>query len=202
MHISNAMDIILRIYRLLLTASSLSLVLWVYSVKDGLTISKILKKFELPNEYWLKDGSYEMLLSYCLYFILLVFFAFVLTKAFKYLAMEELKSENIQDICSSGQDMCYTYFGLFFYALSVPNAETLIYTFVLLCIGISLTTQNLFNPLFLFLGYKFYSIKTGGRTKTLMTKERIADGDLINFPCLRIINDYSYVELRSDIPII
>lgn len=186
------------IYRFICTLSSLSIVVWVYLIKCGCSLSDVIKKLGIAYDwinFWILSSN---LISYIVYFILMLVIAQITIMMFKYLDKTEIKNENIQDIRSAGEEISLTYFGLFFYALSVPSLSTLLYTYLILSLGLAMTTRFAFNPLYLFLGYRFYHIRSDKKTFMLVTKAKICDGDNIEFPILRRLNSFTLVELVSD----
>lgn len=154
------------IFRLLCTISSLSIAVWIYAIKSKITLGVLNTKFlsyfnvsgiQVPSNFIDYLDSWW---SYVVYFAIILGFAYwtiVLTKGLDYGI--PLPAQKIKGISSAGEEMGLTYFGLFFYALSVTDAMTFVMTFIVLSIGLTLTSQHMFNPLYLFLGYKYYNVE-------------------------------------------
>lgn len=185
-----------QIYLFFCTLSSLSIAIWVYAIKSGWSLSRILKKggleWSTPCSYWV-----EISFSATLYFLIILFLAYITTLFFKKLDPDQIESENIKLIRPAGNELVLTYFGLFFYALSAPNGLTFIITFIILTFALFFTTRGLYNPLFLFLGYRFYNVDTGKRSILIISKYKYKEGDTIFFPNLKVINDFTYVDLEE-----
>ena len=171
------MNVIPRIF---CTISSLSIVIWIYVINKGITLSSLLNKFAVKHTdssidpsvtdcFWLSAW-----VSYPLFLLLLLGLAYLTTLLFKRChSIRDLKADKINSVSIAGEDMAFTYFGLFFYALSVNDKVTLILTFIILCLGIFLTTRYLFNPFYLFLGYKFYKVHAGTKSIIVLSKKEI-----------------------------
>lgn len=90
-----------------------------------------------------------------------------------------------------------SYLGYFFVALSIPNAETLVYVYIVIWLFTHLSQALSFNPLFLLFGYQFYFVTIEDGTKIfLITKQNMKayqDVDLLN---LRRINDFTFIDMR------
>lgn len=184
-------------YRYFCVLSSISLVPWIYLIK--------LEPTELKVYDWLKNidlydffNSHFFLYECCIYLLMLFMLlglAYFTTLAFRFTPTTQLLQEHIESVDSAGDDMAMTYFGLFFYALSVTNLITLIFTFTLLSVGLMLSQRILYNPLYLFLGYRMYKVKTRRKTILILTKRRIAANDNVSFPELHKITELTYVEI-------
>ena len=193
-------------FRLLCTASSLSIAGWIYTIKSGISLGVVNQKIlnylniegiEVPS--YIIDFSYSWW-YYLIYFLLIIGFAYWTTVWFKSIKPVVQISENkIKSISSAGEEMGLTYFGLFFYALSVNDGMTFVMTFLVLCIGLTLTTQHMFNPLYLFLGYRFYNLKTTTSTILLISKSEYQYDDMVSFDRLTLLTPFSFVELQKNI---
>lgn len=188
--------------RMLCAVSSLSIVFWIYVVNKGLTLSVLLNKIaekypefninsDVSDCFWLSAW-----ISYPFFFLLLVGLAYLTTLLFEGChSIRDLKSNQISNVSIAGEDMALTYFGLFFYALSVNDFKALILTFIILYIGLFLTTRYLFNPLYLFLGYKFYKVNAGSKSIIVLSKKDYKHNDTISFDKLGEITPFSFVDL-------
>lgn len=190
------------VFRLLSTVSSLSLAGWIFAVNKNITLGKInailLNYFDIEG-IRVSDGFINFLnswWSYLIYFLIILTFAYWTTIWMKGIDVTISLSENqIDNISSAGEEMGLTYFGLFFYALSLGDVKTFILTFIVLCIGLTLTTQHMFNPLYLFLGYKYYNLETNTSTLLLISKQKYQYNDSVSFDKLALLTPFSCVEL-------
>lgn len=193
------MNVIPRIF---CTISSLSIVFWIYVINKGITLSSLLNKFAVKYTESCIDPSVtdcfwlSAWVSYPFFLLLLFGLAYLTTLLFKRChSIRDLKADKINSVSIAGEDMAFTYFGLFFYALSVNDKVTLILTFIILCLGIFLTTRYLFNPFYLFLGYKFYKVHAGTKSIIVLSKKKYQHNDTISFDKLAEITPFSFVEL-------
>lgn len=185
----------IHIYRYFCTLSSLSIIVWVYLIKQEYCLHKILTRF-CPNQQLITCDLTENILSYILYFGIILLFAWLTTLVFPKLQHADLKVSN-SEIRSAGSEMVFTYFGMFFYALSVPNLPTLILTLILLSFVIYRTTREFYNPLYICLGYRFYKIRTNQKDIMLISKEKFADKDTVCFDILRRLNTFTYIDIEK-----
>ena len=192
------------IFRLLCTASSLSIAGWIYAIKSKFTLGRIneiilnrigFDGIKVPNCIMVFIYSWW---SYLIYFAVILGIAYWTTVVFERIKpIISLDEEKISGISSAGEEMGLTYFGLFFYALSVTDITTFVLTFLVLCIGLTLTTQHMFNPLYLFLGYNFYNVKTKKSTILLLSKSDYQYNDLVSFDNLVLLTPFTFVEIKN-----
>lgn len=183
--------------------SSLSIAIWIYAINNNITIACLLNliasffpQFSVDSlildSIWL--GKW---VSYPLFFVIIFGVAYLTTTLFnKVRSHRDVTSEEIKSISVAGEDMFFTYFGLFFYALSVKGLVTLTLTFLLLCLGLCLATIYVFNPLYLFLGYKFYKVQTESKTILVLSKQTYEYDDNVSFERLVSITPFTFVELK------
>jgi hypothetical protein len=137
--------------------------------------------------------------SYAIYFgipVLLTFLSLLLSRK---LIDESIESENgvsaIKEIEQANNAYLPSYLGYFFVALSVPYCDTLIFVFAILFLFTFLSQTLYFNPLFLIFGYHFYYLTTATNIKIfLITKKELKDPSKLNFPKLKRINDFTFID--------
>lgn len=182
-------------YKPLYTLLSLSMVFFVYAVNKGLTLHCVAIKMEWTCvSQWLgeKIPSY---CSYILYVSILLGLAFLLQCASKFLPNIDMPEGNIASIEPASDGMMITYFGLFFFALSVNNAQALMITFTLLFACLLFSNVYMFNPLFSIIQYRFYYITFESKKKCLLiSKEKFAHGDTVKFERLYKLNEFTYID--------
>lgn len=177
------------LFRLFLTFNATSLILVVYLIKSQKSLNFLHPLLEnLPH-----------FISYAIYFgvpVLLTFFSLLLSRK---LINESIESENgvsaIKEIEQANNAYLPSYLGYFFVALSVPHCDTLIFVFAILFLFTFLSQTLYFNPLFLIFGYHFYYLKTATNIKIfLITKKELKDPSNLNFPQLKRINDFTFID--------
>ena len=183
------MNIINLLFRLFLTFNATSLILVVYMIKEQIVINTISCCLEnLPH--WV---------SYVLYFAVPVFFTFLSLLLSNKLADDNIEGEEgksaIKDIEQANNAYLPSYLGYFFVALSVNHCDTLIFVFAILFLFTFLSQTLYFNPLFLVFRYHFYYLNTENNIKIfLITKRNLKDPRSLNFPYLKRINDFTFIE--------
>lgn len=183
------------IYRLFYTLLALSLVFFVYAVNKNLTIDFLASKLEWTCiSQFLKDnlpGFY----SYVFYIAFLIVMAFLLQYASRFLPKIDMPEGNIISIEPASDGMMITYFGLFFFSLSVNNVQALMITFTLLLVCLLFSNVYMFNPLFGIIQYKFYYITfNSGKKCLLISKEKFSYGDTVKFERLYKLNEFTYID--------
>ena len=172
-----------------LTFNATSLILVVYMVKEQIVINSI--SCYLANlPHWV---------SYVLYFSVPVIFTFLSLLLSNKLADDNIEAEEgksaIKDIEQANNAYLPSYLGYFFVALSVNCCDTLIFVFAILFLFTFLSQTLYFNPLFLVFGYHFYYLNTENNIKIfLITKRNLKDPRSLNFPNLKRINDFTFIE--------
>ena len=188
-------ELIYCFYKPLYTLLALSLVFFVYAVNNDLTLDCVAGKFEWTCvSQWLKDNipSYG---SYIIYIFILIGLAFLLQRASKLLPNIDMPEGNITSIEPASDGMMITYFGLFFFALSVNNSQALMITFILLLVCLLFSNVYMFNPLFSIIHYRFYSITfDSGKKCLLISKEKFAYGDTVKFEHLYKLNEFTFID--------
>lgn len=181
------------------TFLSLSLAPWIFSIKKGLDLLWILNLFCSDDKYqliissfpWL-DTVYTRFCTFIVYLILLVVTTWSMTKLFP--KMDRVPIGKTATIEPLGGEMMLTYFGLFFYALSVDLPRTFFLTFIILFICVYRTQQYMFNPLLTLLGYRYYKVISGGKGYLWITKTKIGFGDEVSFDNIVEINDHTITD--------
>jgi hypothetical protein len=177
------------LFRLFLTFNATSLILVVYLVKSQKTLNFLHPVLE----------NVPYLFSYAIYFgipVLLTFLSLLLSRK---LIDESIESEQgvsaIKEIEQANNAYLPSYLGYFFVALSVPYCDTLIFVFAILFLFTFLSQTLYFNPLFLIFGYHFYYLTTATNIKIfLITKKELKDPSKLNFPKLKRINDFTFID--------
>lgn len=112
----------------------------------------------------------------------------------------KLEKDSIISISSAtlaDNEFLPVYLGYFFVALSIDNAYTLLFVYLVVFTFVMITDYY-FNPMFLLFGYHFYRVITSTKTPVFLifkTSERVIDdSDLTN---LRRINDWTYISYEE-----
>jgi len=187
------MNIVNLFFRLFLTFNATSLILVVFLVKEEVTVNNLGPYLEcLPS-----------LVSYVIYFLIPVIFTFLSVLLAKGLGDDSIEKEEntnspITEIEQANNAYLPSYLGYFFVALSVPFYDTLIFIFAILFIFTFLSQTLYFNPLFLFFGFHFYYLTTENNIKIfLITKRILKDPKDLDFPELKRINDFTFIEIKK-----
>lgn len=187
------MNIVNLFFRLFLTFNATSLILVVFLVKEEVTVNNLNPYLEgLPS-----------FVSYIIYFLVPVIFTFLSVLLAKGLGDDSIEKEEntnspITAIEQANNAYLPSYLGYFFVALSVPFYDTLIFVFAILFIFTFLSQTLYFNPLFLFFGFHFYYLTTENNIKIfLITKRILKDPKDLEFPELKRINDFTFIEIKK-----
>lgn len=141
------------------------------------------------------DTVYTRLGIYSLYLIILGLITWGMTKFFP--KMDKVPMGKTPIIEPLGGEMMLTYFGLFFYALSVDLPRTFFLTFIVLFICIYRTQQYMFNPLLTLLGYRYYKVISGGKGYLWITKTKIGFDDEVTYDKFVEINDHTITDIEK-----
>ena len=143
------------IYRVLLTANSIILLLMVYFVKEKIWI--------------IIFGIYTVIL-YALIPLCLAFICILLS----HLLSNDCMNGDILGIELANDAYLPSYLGYFFVALSIPTNDilTLLFVFSILFLFVFCSQALYYNPLFLILGYKFYYVTNSKSMKIFIISKR------------------------------
>lgn len=170
------------IYRVLLTANSIILLLMVYFVKEKI---------------WIKTfGSYTVIL-YALIPLCLAFICILLS----HLLSNDCINGDILGIELANDAYLPSYLGYFFVALSIPTNDilTLLFVFSILFLFVFCSQALYYNPLFLILGYKFYYVTNSKSMKIfIISKRELRICDSLSFNKLKRINNYTFIDREDD----
>lgn len=190
--------IVFIFYKPLTTLSSLSVIFLVYAINKNLTLKVVIDKIGFKNASQCLFYNMSDVWSYIIYEIILIFFTFLLLKGYKCLPHFDMtQNTDTNNIMIEPVDsgMMITYFGLFFFALSVNNIVALVSIFLVLFICILFSNVYMFNPLLYFFRYKFYYVTlNSGKKCLLISKTKYAYGDVAKYNFLYKINEYTYIE--------
>ena len=180
------------IFRLFLAFNSTSLILVVYLIKKG----KLLTSFfpclpDMPH--------FVSYFCYILVGVILTYISLLFSNWLDFDSVESEKGEStIKEIELANNSFLPSYLGYFFVALSVPNFETLIFVFGILLLFTFLSQTLYFNPMFLLFGYHFFYLTTHNDIRVfLITKKKLKNPSTINFPSLRRINDFTFIDTEK-----
>lgn len=173
------------VFRLFLAFNSTSLLLVVYWIKSGIVINFLPPCVEpLPNY-----------VSYLIYILCMLMLTGISVLLSQYLGKEVLTTGDIINVEYANDAFLPSYLGYFFVALDVPNAETMYFVYPIIFVFTFLSQTLYFNPLFLVFGYHFYNLTTVNNVRIFMiTKKKFKNPDAINFPHLRRINNFTYID--------
>lgn len=178
-------------FRFLLTFNATSLLVIIFMVQKGYTLSHF-----WADVCWLKWlGELPNALSYLLYLVVPVVLTGISIGLSSKLGKDEFKSEEIYSLEHANNSFLPSYLGYFFVALSVGNWETLWFVYGVLFLFTFLSQALYFNPLFLIFGYEFYNIETqNGTVIFLISRHKYKKPDEIDIPKAYRINNYTFIE--------
>lgn len=186
-----------NIYKLLYTLLALSMVFEIYAINNHLTLNEVANKIKWKCDWQWLENSWVNYISYLLYIVLLVLFVWILQKNTPRLLPHINEIQNISSIEPASDGMMITYFGLFFFALSVEELDSLIIMVLLLLVCLLLSNVYMFNPLFCIIKYKFYYITFASKKKCLLiSKEKFEHGDTVKFEKLYKLNEFTYIDIN------
>lgn len=174
------MKIFKKIYRVILTINSLEMFVIIYLVKE---------KKQLPFEFFKSEYF-----SYLIYFIFAIAFSAFCLLVAKWLPKEIILGGVIH-VESANESYLPSYLGYFFVALSISDCKTFICVGSVIFIFIYFSQAQIFNPMFLLFGYKFYVITVENQiTFFVISKKDIMAIKNLEFKNLRRINNYTYID--------
>lgn len=169
-----------KLYRILLTINSLSVFVIIYIIKE---------KKQLPIEYF--KSAY---ISYLIYFILIILFSAICLKIAKFLP-DEIITGGIKQVESANGSYLPSYLGYFFVALSINDFETFVCVGFIIFIFTYFSQAQIFNPMFLLFGYKFYTVNIEDQiTFFVISQKNILSIKNLKFSNLKRINNYTYID--------
>lgn len=177
------------IFRLLLTFNATSLLVIIFLVQKGYTITPFLPSL-LPYISNVPNFS-----SYILYFLVPVGFTFLSILLCPLLGKDEIKSGSVVSIEHANNSFLPSYLGYFFVALSIGNWETLAFVYAVLFIFTFLSQALYFNPLFLVFRFEFYNITTSdGAAIFLISRKKYKKPSDVAIGTAYRINNYTFIE--------
>jgi hypothetical protein len=171
------------IYRVLLTANSIILLLMVYFVKEKI---------------WIKIFGIYTVILYALIPLCLAFICILLS----HLLSNDCMNGDILGIELANDAYLPSYLGYFFVALSIPTNDilTLLFVFSILFLFVFCSQALYYNPLFLILGYKFYYVTNSKSMKIfIISKRELRICDSFTFNKLKRINNYTFIDREDDL---
>lgn len=175
-------------FRLLLTFNATSLLVIVFLVQKGYSLSHFFKECS-----WL--ANIPNAISYGIYFSIPVLLTGLSILLSTKLGKDEFKSGDVYGIEHANNSFLPSYLGYFFVALSIGNWEALAFVYGVLFLFTFLSQALYFNPLFLIFGYEFYNIETQNGTKIfLISRHKYKKPDDVEIPKAYRINDYTFIE--------
>lgn len=172
------------LYRILLTFNATSPILLTFFIKERYYI-RCLDKFPI----WV---------SYVVFITIPVILTWISLLLKKHLSKDSIECE-INDVEQANNAFLPSYLGYFFVALSVSTVETMIFIYSMLFVFTFVSQTLYFNPLFLCFGYHFYYVVSGENIKQfIISKRKIRSTKHLNFPSLRRINDFTYIDIEEE----
>lgn len=169
-----------KIYRIMLTANSLILFVIIYLIK---------KKIQIPCSVFKSEYC-----SYLIYFALAVIFSAICLYIARFLPREIIVG-GVEQVESASGSYLPSYLGYFFVALSIDEMETFVCAGLVIFLFTYFSQAQIFNPMFLLFGYKFYVVDIEEQiTFFVISKRSILSIKDLEFTDLRRINNYTYID--------
>lgn len=183
------------LYKFFYTALALSMAVFVYVVNKGITLDVVFGKLGWnSSSVWLKTHI-PTVISFVIYLVLMIGFAFLLRWASRMLIPTDMAEGAVKIIEPASDGMMITYFGLFFFALSVTNVQALVITFAILLVCVLISNVYMFNPIFSLILYRFYYVTfESGKKCLLLSHENYGYKDEVKFEKLRKLNEFTYID--------
>jgi hypothetical protein len=176
------------LFRLLLTFNATSLLLLIYLVQKGITLSKLFPACTFV-------ATWPNFASYLIYLAIPIILTGVSILLSKLLGSDAFKKGEVESIEHANNSFLPSYLGYFFVALSIGNWETLGFVYGVLFIFTYLSQALYFNPLFLLFGFEFYNIKTkNGTAIFLISRNKYKKPNEIDIEKAHRINNYTFIE--------
>ncbi|EJD6080360.1 hypothetical protein M0L39_RS09400 [Providencia rettgeri] len=180
------------LFRLLLTFNATSLLVIIFIVQKGYTLSYFFDT-TISQLSWIT--VIPNMTSYFLYVLIPIFFTGISLLLSKRLGKDEFKKGNIISIEYANNSFLPSYLGYFFVALSVGSWESLWFVYSILFIFTFLSQALYFNPLFLVFGYTFYNVTTiNGTVIFLISRQKYKTPCDIEISTAFRINNYTFIE--------
>ncbi|NLA64196.1 MAG: hypothetical protein GX857_13475 [Bacteroidales bacterium] len=178
-------------FRLLLTFNATSLLVIIFLVQKGYTLSYFLA--DVANLNWL--NTLPNTVSYMLYILVPLLSTGLSILLSSKLGKDDFKQGEVASIEHANNSFLPSYLGYFFVALSIGNSETLAFVYAILFAFTFLSQALYFNPLFLIFGYEFYNITTkNGTAIFLISRHKYKKPDEIVISTAFRINNYTFIE--------
>lgn len=173
--------------------SSISLLAVVFLINNGIGIGSILSIVGIHVGYDLPQ-----IVSYFVYIVSAVAFAWILTLLFEKLRPGELTSHNIEQLDSDNSSLLAMILAYIFVGLSINNAWTLVSVLFFLLVFNLCGSSHIYNPLFYLFGYRYYYVSSSKTKFLVMTKARYPLGSKADFSNCRCLNDFTYIDMSNN----
>ncbi len=178
-------------FRLLLSFNATSLLVIIFLVQKGYTLSYFLA--DMANLDWL--NTLPNAVSYVLYVLVPLLSTGLSILLSSKLGKDDFKQGEVASIEHANNSFLPSYLGYFFVALSIGNWETLAFVYAILFVFTFLSQALYFNPLFLIFGYEFYNITTrNGTAIFLISRCKYKKPDEVAISKAFRINNYTFIE--------
>ena len=180
------------IQRILNIISSVSLLVVVFLINKKIGICAILKFIGIPVRH-----DISQVISIIIYVLVVVVYAWILTRLFSHLRPGELRNETIEELDADNSGLLAMILAYIFVGLSITNGWSLIVVLCFLVIFYLHASTHIFNPLFYLFGYHYYYIKSSKTKYLMMTKTKYPLGSKMDFPNCRCLNDYTFIDMSK-----
>ena len=169
--------------RLLLVFDSTVLVILIFLLKN------YSPQYIATGDYAMIKNIIAILFAFFILLTVIILIGKLAIKLTKSLSLDNLKPP-YNDISDLNSSYLAAYLGYFFISLSINDLFTLSIVYLIILLLSYKTINQYYNPVFIIMGYKFYSIKTKNNIVVLViTKRYIHSNNTLEFKHLRRISD-------------
>lgn len=182
--------ILKRLFMLLASISSTSLMLSIYFIKSSYWLLPVGENY---------TSSINIIVYICLPFVLSCLILFI----FRHCFSVDSITNSVAEIKSIDNEYISIYLGYIFVSVSIPNPSagvidmsTLMIVYGIVNLVIVSSSTVCFNPIFIIFGYTYYAVKTQGNVMVfVISKNKRGKNDReVTFPRLRKITETVFIE--------
>lgn len=188
------------LYRLVIAASSVSLFVAVFLIKDKLYLTGSTAFLKIGNLAFLQTWpAWTSCLIYVGLILIISFFGLLISYL---LENDTMPKGTIDSVEGSADGFVTNYLAYFFVALGTPSysSDPIIFWFVfsLIFIFIAVSKSALFNPVYFIFGFRPYKVTSEqGTMSTVVSRNRIRNAQDLEFKMLKKLNENTYLDLGA-----
>ena len=188
------------LYRIVIAASSVSLFVAVFLIKD--------KTYLTGSSGILASPKFEFLRTWpdwtsCVIYIAAILIISLIGLLISYfLENGKMPSGTIVAVETSSDGFVTNYLAYFFVALGTPSYEsdpiTFWFVFSLIFVFIAVSKVALFNPVYFVFGFRPYKVTSDkGTISTVVSRKQVRNSQQLEFKMLKKLNENTYLDLGA-----